>query len=226
MSRPEQSSGKAPIKVVLVEDDPKFCARVRAILTKKPMQFELQAICVSSESALRELPLLKPDVVLVDIQLPGASGVTLVKRLSPILRETSFAMLTAIADWDRVFDSISAGALGYLIKREAEEKLEEIIMDLRNGGSPMSNSIARKVLMAFRSRIIAKTEDSQLSRREEEIVVAFAGGLTNKQIAKRLGISDATVRTHAQNVYKKLGVGSRDEAVRALNKRHGMEVDP
>ena len=87
----------------------------------------------------------------------------------------------------------------------------------------MSNSIARKVLLAFRSRIHGKIEESQLSRREEEIVVAFAGGLTNKQIAKRFGISDATVRTHAQNIYKKLEVGSREDAVDALNRRHGAD---
>lgn len=218
MCASKSQSPEQPIRIVLVEDDPRFCERVRTILAKNSKQFDLLAIFASVETAARELPKLKPHIVLVDIQLPGASGVTLVKRLSSVLKETSFAMLTAITDWDRIFDSISAGALGYLIKREAEDKLAEIIMDLRNGGSPMSNSIARKVLLAFRSRITGNTEESQLSRREEEIVVAFAGGMTNKQIAEKLGLSPATVRTHAQNIFRKLNVGTRKEACEALNR--------
>ena len=223
MHSPEHPSRTQPIRVALVEDDPRFCERIRKICTANPSQVLLAGVYSTAEAAQRSLPVLQPEVVLVDIRLPGASGIELVQQLTPSMPTVRFSMLTVIPDWDCIHQAILAGALGYMIKREAEDSLVESIIDLMNDGSPMTNAIARRVLVALRQNLDVK-HPCPLTPREEEVVVAFARGATNKEIAESLGISDATVRTIAQKVFKKLHVKSRAEAAKEFERLRGRKL--
>lgn len=198
--------------VAIVEDDAGIRDNLVALLNGSP-GYRCVAACVSAEVALAEIPHWKPDVVLMDINLPRMSGIECVARLKARMPELLVLMLTVYEDGDSIFRALKAGASGYLIKRVATDKLLEAIADVCTGGSPMSCQIARKVVQFFHQAGPSVEASENLSPRETEILELLVAGCFFKEIADRLGISGETVRTHVNNIYRKLHVRSRTEAV-------------
>lgn len=170
----------------------------------------------SAEEALRDLPAQNPEVVLMDINLTGMSGIQCVARLKQRLPRTQVLMLTTYDDGDLIFNSLRAGANGYLLKNMRREELVEAVQQVHAGGAPMSLSIARKVINYFHQAQRPASEIGQLTSREQDILRLLAKGYLYKEIADRLGISMSTVRTHISAVYEKLHVHSRTEAAMKL----------
>jgi len=198
-------------KVAVVEDS----AGIReswAKLINSAAGFQCVCACRTGEEALQQIPIARPDVVLMDINLPGISGIECTGRLKERLPELQILMVTVHSDNDRVFSALQAGASGYLLKRAAPRELLDSIADVMHGGAPMTGEIARKVINAFRRPAPALVEDAQLTPREEEILVLLTQGYANKEIADRLSVSFDTVRTHLRHIYEKLHVRSRTEA--------------
>ena len=169
----------------------------------------------TAEDALIALPLDPPDVVLMDIHLPGMNGIEAVRRLKDLCPRTQFLISTVYEDDTNLFESLKAGASGYLLKKTAPVKLLEAITEVYRGGSPMSSQIARKVIATFQE----KTTPDGLSPREREVLKALSRGLRYKEIASDMAISMETVRSHVRHIYEKLHVQSR---VEALNKVYGQ----
>src|SRR5215204_5844227 len=171
----------------------------------------------NAAEALTKVPILKPDVVLMDINLGvGESGIDLVRELKPLLPATNFMMCTVYEDDEKIFEALSAGASGYILKKTEPPKLLEAIKELHEGGAPMSSQIARKVVFAFRDRAVSSTLVSgieHLSHREKQILEELSRGLMYKEIASVLFISPETVRKHVYHIYEKLHVTNRVEAV-------------
>lgn len=161
----------------------------------------------------KEIPEHKPDVVLMDINLPDGNGIDLVAKLKPLLPDTEFVMLTTYDDTDLIFNALRAGASGYLLKRAAADELIAGIAEVRRGGSPMTSEIARRVITHFHKINQPANEVETLSAREREILELLAEGLPYKLIADRLNISPNTVHNHLRRIYGKLHVQSRTEAV-------------
>jgi DNA-binding NarL/FixJ family response regulator len=167
----------------------------------------------SAEEALEHLPHDRPDVVLMDINLGGMDGIECVRRLKTVMPEAQVLMLTVFADTEKIFRALAAGASGYLLKRLSPSKLLEAIREVREGGSPMSASIARKVVQSFQSTPARGDESADLSPREREVLNGLADGLAYKQIADQLNVSIHTVRNYIRRIYEKLHVRTRTEAV-------------
>jgi DNA-binding NarL/FixJ family response regulator len=203
-------------KIAIVEDNRGLRESVVEWL-KGTKEMKLVAACPSAEAALRELPPQKPDVVLMDINLPGADGIECVTKLKPLLPETQFLMLTAYEDAQRIFAALEAGASGYLLKRSSRDQLLQAIAEIRQGGSPMSAQIARKVVQSFQK--VEPAQDFALSPRETEILKLLAEGLLYKEIADRFGNSVYTINAHIRRIYEKLHVQSRSQAVAKFMKR-------
>ena len=170
----------------------------------------------TGEEALRNIPANKPDVVLMDINLPGMNGIQCVSRLKERLPKTQVLMLTTYDEGDLIFDSLRAGANGYLLKNMPQEELVSAVEQVHAGGAPMSLQIARKVIDHFHRAPKSNSELEQLTTREIEILRLLAKGYLYKEIADQLGISMSTVRTHVSAVYEKLHVQSRTEAAMKL----------
>lgn len=207
-----------PIRIAIVEDDAGLRGSLEEILASDP-----QLACIgafpSGEQALAGLPTLEPQVVLMDINLPGISGVECVPKLVGLLPDVLILMLTVYDDSDVIFQSLSAGASGYLLKPVRRRQLLDAIHDVLHGGAPMSSTIARSVVQAFRKPSAPKQEEaeiSQLSPREREILELLAKGLLLKEIADHFSSSHATIQTHIGRIYKKLHVHSRSQAVACL----------
>lgn len=199
------------IRVSIVEDD----ARVRASLARLvdgADRFSCVSQHESGERALAELPAVRPDVVLMDINLPGMSGVECVRRLRAVVPAVQVVMLTVYEDTDLIFSALAAGATGYLLKRTPPDELLGGIRDVHRGGSPMTGHIARKVVQSFREADRSGEADA-LSPREREVLDHLAQGYLYKEIAGRLSISYDTVHTYVRRIYEKLQVHSRTEAV-------------
>lgn len=173
--------------------------------------------CRSAETAFVELPPLKPDIVLMDINLPGADGIECVRKLKPKLPDTQFLMLTIYEDAQKIFAALEAGATGYLLKRASRDQLLQAVADIKAGGSPMSAQIARKVVQSFQR--VAPEPDLALSPREAEILKLLAEGLLYKEIADRFGNSVYTINAHIRRIYEKLHVQSRSQAVAKYMRR-------
>ena len=200
------------VSVSIVEDD----AQARKILAGwigRASGFRLAGDWGDAESALKLLPEKKPDVVLMDINLPGMSGVEAVRRLKPALPATQFVMLTVYEDADHIYNALSAGASGYLLKRTPREELLSALGDVHRGGSPMTSNIARKVVQCFRQTPARAPEGEELSPREQEVLELLARGYLYKEISERLNISLPTVNTYIRRIYEKLHVRSRAQAV-------------
>lgn len=202
-----------PVRVAIVEDDDKTRQSLALLIDGSP------GFCCSSthrdaESAVAQLPAQAPDVVLMDIQLPGLSGLEAVPRLKARSPGVQIIMLTVFEDDERVFHSLAAGASGYLLKRTPPAAILEAIAEVHRGGSPMSSAIARKVVQSFQSgpRPGAGAR-GELSPREQEILTLLSRGCRYKEIGDRLGIALDTVRSHIRRIYEKLHVTSRTEAV-------------
>lgn len=200
------------IQVALVEDDPGIRGTLEILLNGAP-GFQCVATFASAETALARLPQLSPDVVLMDIQLPQMSGVDCVRKLKERHPQMQVLMLTVFEDDELVFDSLAAGATGYLLKRTAPSEILDAISEVHRGGSPMSSYIARRVVQSFQKPRPPQATDLPLSAREREILGQLAQGFRYKEIAAELSISIDTVRTHLRRIYEKLHVHSRTEAV-------------
>ncbi|MFH1121949.1 MAG: response regulator transcription factor [Bacteroidota bacterium] len=200
------------IKVVIVEDDKEMREGLELIVQSLP-SLECIASCSSGEAALETIPGAIPDIVLMDIHLPGISGIECIRQLKPQLPLIQFMMCTVYEDTDNVFDSLCAGAAGYLLKNSPPSKITDSIVDLYQGGSPMSPTIARKVIRKFQPPAGSNTEMESLTPREKELLDLLSKGYRYKEIADKLFISFETVRTHIHNIYEKLHVQSRTEAL-------------
>ena len=200
------------IKVAIVEDNQKIREGL-VVLIDGSEGFQCRAAYESAEEALRHLPPYKPDVVLMDIQLPKMSGIECVAKLKERCPGTQVMMLTVYEDDEKVFQSLAAGATGYILKRTPPAELMEAIREIHEGGSPMSDQIARKVVEAFGQMGKSAKETENLSEREMEILSYLAKGYHDQEIADKLFLSVKTVRTHLRNIYQKLHVRSRTEAV-------------
>lgn len=199
-----------PIKVAVVEDDSRVREGLLALLNGGD-EFRCTGVFPNAESALKSLPREWPDVVLMDINLPNMSGIECVAQLKEAKPALQIIMLTICADDEQIFSSLKAGASGYLVKKTRPAEILEAIIEVHSGGAPMSSAIARKVVQCFREPRAQKSED--LSRREHEILSFLAKGYQNKEIAEALSLSVLTVSTHIRNIYEKLHVRSRTEAV-------------
>lgn len=203
------------IRVVIVEDDKEMREGLELIVQSNPA-LKCIATFSSGEEALECIPANIPDIVLMDIHLPGISGIDCVKKLKPSLAFTQFMMCTVYEDNENVFDSLCAGATGYLLKNSPPGKITDSIIDLYHGGSPMSSTIARKVIQAFRPTVEQNKDMEKLTNREREMLDLLAKGYRYKEIADQLSISFETVRTHIHNIYEKLHVQSRTEALNKM----------
>jgi DNA-binding NarL/FixJ family response regulator len=203
------------IRVAIVEDDRSVRENL-CVLIDAATGFRCTATCSSAEEAWKQLPPIAPEVVLMDIHLPGKSGIECVAKLKALLPETQVIMLTIEEDSERVFDSLKAGATGYLVKSVSPAKILDAIAEVHNGGAPMSSHIARNVVLAFRKTPEPENPELNLSPREEEVLRLLAKGHRSKEIAEELGVGTATVNTHVRHIYEKLHVRSRAEAVARL----------
>jgi DNA-binding NarL/FixJ family response regulator len=201
------------ITVAIIEDDDSVRESLREILESDPL-CRCVGVYASAEEALEGLPLRSPRVALTDINLPGIDGVSLVHRLAPLLPETQFLMLSVLSDAQTIFRALAAGAHGYLLKPVRAKQLLEAVRDVYGGGSPITSSIARKIVQSFQQpQKTPPSAEVALGPREREVLDLLAQGLAYKEIADKLGISRNTVMTVVQRIYQKLHVHSRGEAV-------------
>jgi DNA-binding NarL/FixJ family response regulator len=200
------------ITVSIVDDEKGLRESIATFVNGSP-GFRCVSNYSSAEAALKGLPADKPDVVLMDINLGGMTGIECVERLKTVSPNMQILMLTVYEDTDQIFKALAAGATGYLLKRSSPTKLLQAIREVHAGGSPMSSSIARKVVASFQKSRQAGEKPTHLSPREEAVLNCLAKGLTYKQIADQLDISIDTIRTYLRRVYEKLHVQSRTEAV-------------
>lgn len=199
-------------RICIVEDDP-GTRRILVDVIRGASSVEFVRDYGSSERALEGLPGEKPDVVLMDINIPGLNGVECVRRLKPQMPQTQFLMLTVYEDTDHIFAALAAGATGYLLKSTRREELLEAIQQILSGGSPMSSSIARKVVQSFTCPLPARSDVNALSPREQSVLDLLTQGYLYKEIADTLNVSVPTVATYIRRIYEKLQVHSRAQAV-------------
>jgi DNA-binding NarL/FixJ family response regulator len=203
---------KMPITVCIVDDAPEVRESIEEFITRSP-DFECLGAFGSGEEALSAIPALGPHVVLMDINLPGMSGSQCVRKLKDKMPQLQAMMLTVYENSERIFEALSAGACGYLLKSTPPEELLQAIKDMKNGGSPMSSHIARKVVQAFHPTTSATPVIEKLSPREQQVLELLAEGFAYKQIAAKLELSISSIRTYIRSMYEKLHVNSRTEAV-------------
>lgn len=213
----------SPIRVAIVEDD----LRIRNVLSEV-LDNEAGCICIGvfkdGASAIAEIPALKPDVIIMDINLPDCTGVDCVMEISPLLPNAQILMLTVYQDTDTIFNALAAGAHGYLLKPVMPKRLIEAIREIRAGGVPMSRTIARKVVGTFRTPAAreesksAIADEAGLAPREREVLDFLVAGLAYKEIATELDIGISTVSTYVQRIYEKLHVRTRREVIARYNK--------
>lgn len=201
-----------PIKVAIVEDDEGIRASL-ATLIRRDSSMQLTGDYPDGETALKEIPRNPPNVVLMDINMPGIKGPECVKQLKAQLPTVQFMMLTVYEDSDSLFNSLKAGASGYLLKRTAATRLLEAIHDVHAGGSPMTPQLARRVVQFFSKPPEESSPVASLTSGEKEFLNQLANGYAYKEIADRMNISIDTVRSYVRTVYEKLHVHSRTEAV-------------
>lgn len=199
-------------KVAVVEDN----ADIRASLTEwinATPEHQCVCACANSRTALAEIPKLRPDVVLMDIRLPGESGIECTARLKELMPGLLVIVVTVYRDRNLLFQALKAGACGYLLKRSTPEEVIQAIAEARSGGAPMTREIARMVVETFQTKPPVPAPTEELSEREMEILSLVAQGLGNKEIGAKLNISFYTVRAHLRKIYEKLHVRCRAEAV-------------
>lgn len=205
-----------PIRLALVEDNPRLRREYAAIVAGDP-NLTLVGAYPSAETALGQIPGLEPDAVLMDINLPGMNGIECVRRLKEALPAVQVVMLTAFDDSDQVFESLKAGATGYVLKDATGAEMLDAVHEVCGGGSPISSAIARKLVQYFAPRPAAP-EVTALTGRERDVLEALSRGLMYKEIADELGVSINTVRAHVRRIYETLQVQSRREAVAKLGR--------
>jgi DNA-binding NarL/FixJ family response regulator len=210
---------QAMTRVAIVEDD-NHLRKLFVEWVKSAPHLQLVAEYANAEDAMTKLPGIAVDIVLMDINLPGQDGIECVRMLKSARPETLFLMVTVYDDAQRIFQALAAGATGYLLKRATRTELLDAIEELRSGGSPMSSSIARKVVQSFQQSSQPKASNTEsLSEREREVLRLLAQGYVYKEIGDQLNISVPTVGTHVRHIYDKLHVQTRAQAVAKFSGR-------
>lgn len=204
-------TANTPITVSIVEDDGRVRESLAGLITRAD-GFQCLSHYGTAEDALEDIPGKKPEVVLMDINLPGMSGIECVKKLKALLPEVQVVMLTVYENTEQIFQALSFGAAGYLLKQTPPDELLEAVREVHRGGSPMTSHIARKVVQSFQKSQTNKATEN-LSPREQEVLDYLAKGYLYKEIADTLHISFETVHTYIRRIYEKLHVRSRTEAV-------------
>ncbi len=204
------------ISVAIVEDNHDIRNALEQIIDSAE-GYTLSCSCVNGEDALVKLPIFNPKVVLMDITLGGINGIEVVRELKVSSPDMLFMMCTIYEEDEKIFEALNAGASGYIIKKTTPAKMLDAIKELYEGGAPMSSQIARKVVSAFQSKpssnAVSDNRLDILTKREKEILEMLSKGLVYKEISDQLSISSETVRKHVYNVYAKLHVSNRVEAV-------------
>jgi DNA-binding NarL/FixJ family response regulator len=200
-----------PIRICIVEDLKEVREGVASLLTLDE-RFEMLKAFSDGETAVKELPAWKPDIVIMDINLPGMNGIDCMRKVKDDCPNTQFIMFTIYENDEKIFDALAAGASGYLVKKTPFPKFVESLIELHLGGAPMSMQIARKVIESMRDDKDAYQIDA-LTARENEVLQCLAKGWLYKEIASKLSISMGTVRQHIHNIYDKLHVHNRTEAL-------------
>lgn len=203
---------EAMTTVALVEDSVPMRRNLERMLRRAP-GVRCVCACGSSEAALQEIPRCKPSVILMDINLPGASGIECTARLKAQMPNVQVIMLTVYEDTASIFNALKSGACGYLLKRSSPSEILEALVTVQSGGAPMTSEIARKIVMTFQTPVSGAGAAATLSAREQEILELLSQGQVSKEIADQLSISYHTVRVHTKHIYEKLHVRSRSEAV-------------
>ena len=206
-------------KIICIVEDNTDLREGMSMMVSLNKTYYLSGSFANAEEAMQKIPDIKPDAVLMDINLPGMSGINCVNALKTMYPDMLFLMCTAYEDNDKIFDSLKAGASGYILKTEGPVKIMAALDDMIAGGSPMSSNIARKVVASFVHMGKENTLIESLSDREKMVLDNLAKGLIGKEVADILQISSGTVRKHVQNIYKKLHVNTRVEAVNLYLKR-------
>jgi len=206
------------ISVSIVEDNNQLRATLARILNRAD-GFRCLSHYANAEDALKDLPRVRPDVVLMDINLPGMNGVQCVRQLKVLLPQIQVMMLTVYEDTENIFNALAAGASGYMLKRTSRKELLDAIQDVQRGGSPMTMHIARKVVQSFQHTAATAQPTENLSEREQQVLDLLSQGLMYKEIAEKLGISYETVHTYIRRIYEKLQVRTRTEAVAKFLRR-------
>ena len=199
------------IGICVVEDDAGFRSGLERLLGRT-RDFRCLGSFPTGEAGLQKIPEIKPDVVIMDLNLPRINGVECVRKLKALLPPVQIVMLTVYEDPDQIYDALSAGAMGYLLKQTPPAELLNAIRDVHAGGAPMSSQIARKVVLSFQAAP-SVNEAEGLSAREREVLDYLAQGFLIKEIGDKLGIGFDTVRTYIRRIYEKLHVHSRAQAV-------------
>jgi len=197
--------------VAIVEDHKVLRESLKKLIAGNP-DYSCLGACSSAEEALEQIPLWKPEVVVMDIHLPKMSGIECTRRLKELCPECSVLILTVYEDNESIFDALRAGARGYLLKRCVSDQILRAIQDVKEGGGPMTSQVARRVVESFGESIREKSEESTISARERDILTQLTKGYANKEIADKMSLSVSTVRTHLRHIYEKLHVRSRTEA--------------
>src|SRR5579883_901422 len=204
--------------VSIVEDNEQLRGTLARLINREE-GFNCVSQYPTAEAAIESLPNDKPDVVLMDINLPGMNGVECVRRLKQLVPDTQIVMLTAYEDTENIFNALAAGANGYLLKRAPRAELLDALREVCRGGSPMTTHIARKVVQSFQKTGPSPQPTENLSAREQEVLDCLSQGFLYKEIAEKLGISYETVHTYIRRIYEKLQVRTRTEAVAKFLKR-------
>src|SRR6516225_11101426 len=207
-----------PITVSIVEDNDQLRGTLARVLNRAE-GFRCLSQYGDAESALEGLPKDRPEVVLMDINLPGMNGVECVRRLKQVAAGIQVVMLTVYEDTENIFNALAAGAAGYMLKRTKSAELLEALREVHRGGSPMTTHIARKVTQSFLKSGPSSKPTENLSEREQEVLDCLSQGFLYKEIAEKLGISYETVHTYIRRIYEKLQVRTRTEAVAKFLKR-------
>lgn len=200
------------IRIAIVEDHQPICELLQATLALEPA-YECVALCATGADALRAIPKLKPDVVLMDIGLPDISGIDCVRQLKPLCPNTEFMMCTVYDEDEKVWRALEYGATSYILKRSKPEFLLQAIREVHEGGSPMSPDIARILVRRFQKPESAVQELNSITPREKEVLEMLATGALYKEVAGALGISINTLKRHIYNLYEKLHVDNKTEAI-------------
>ncbi len=206
-----------PIKLIIVEDDREFLKGITHMLNLSD-EIELAGVFNNAEDFMSDFNRLEPEIVLMDIGLPKLSGIDCIKQLKPLKPQVQYLIWSTFDDDEKIFDALKAGAGGYILKTATAQQLIQAICELNKGGSPMSSSIARKVIASFHAPQVKQSEYN-LTPRENEILEKLAKGYRYKEIAAKLFVSIETVRSHVHNIYEKLQVSSRTDALNKVFSR-------
>ncbi len=199
------------ISVSIVEDIPEVRMSVEKYITASE-NFVFEKAYSNAEAAVKDAIDNHPDIIIMDINLPGMNGIDCIVEIKKTNSKSQFLIFTVFEDDDKIFDALKAGAMGYLLKKTPKDQLLEALLDLYNGGSPMSTSIARKVIQSF-SKVSVSNYENAISKKEREVIELLAKGFLYKEIGDKLGISLNTVKQHLHNIYKKLQVDNKTEAI-------------